>query len=81
MSNGDSLHSSRFPRADPTLEWCRNGVAGLEVESPKPAESSGLSSPAVMFGDEILGVFATTVFSKLTIWMGEGLPRFLSGPL
>lgn len=32
-------------------------------------------------GDTILGVLATTVFSKCAMWMGAGLPRFRSGPL
>lgn len=71
----------RFPRADPTREWCRNGVAGLEVDVPKPSKSIGFSSPAESVGDEDLGVLATTIFSKLTMWMGAGLPFFRSGPL
>lgn len=74
-------HASRFPRADPERVWCRTiGLAGLDVDEPRPAESSGFNS-LVTFGEEIFGVWATTVFSKLTMLIGGGRPRFRSGPL
>lgn len=73
--------ASRFPRADPFRVWCRtNGLAGLDVDEPKLAESSGFNN-LVVFGEENFGVWATTVFSKLTMLMGGGRPRFRSGPL
>lgn len=74
-------HSSRLPRDDPFRAWCRTiGLAGLDVDEPKVAESSGFSN-LLVFGDESLGVWATTVFSKFTMLIGGGRPRFRSGPL
>lgn len=74
-------HSSRLPREDPFRAWCRTiGLAGLDVVDPKVAESRGFSN-LVVFGEESLGVWATTVFSKFTMLIGGGRPRFRSGPL
>lgn len=54
-----------LPLADEARAWCDNGVAGLDVDRPRPiefAESKGLSSFDPL-GELMRGVDAMTVFS------------------